>query len=275
MKAMPKLQGLLVSSAAMACLLAACGGRSDSGNTGNAGNTGNTGNTGANGGTGNTGATAGAGENAAAGIWSGSLAPDDPSGQAMSGWLVIGADGRFSLDTDAALYLGDSALHDQAVSVSAAVHPYGNDTDGTVAFNATIADGTMTGTWTGNGSAGTLQFKRQQQISKQQASLATIASDYSGELWIRDARLPARVTIASDGALHASTDSGCALEGRVSIADAARNAYGWSANASGCPTNGEARGDGFVIDGYSLYLDGTLQGTAIWLGGVDSRAPTP
>jgi hypothetical protein len=267
MNATSSLHGLLVSSAVMACLLAACGGRSDSGGNAGAGS--------GTGGAGNAGGSPGAGTNTAAGIWSGSLAPNDPSGQPMSGWLVIGADGSFSLDTDTALYLGDSTLHDQAVSVSAATHPYGTGADGAVAFNATIGDGTLTGTWTGNGTAGTLQFNRQEQISKQEASLAVIASDYSGELWIGEARLPARITIASDGALHASTDSGCALDGRVSIADAARNGYSWSANASGCATNGEARGAGFVIDGYSLYLDGTVQGDAIWLGGVDSRAPTP
>jgi hypothetical protein len=265
MKTTQGTHGLLLSCAVMACLLAACGSRGNSNGNSNTGS----------GGSGGTGDTTGPDTATAAGIWTGSLAPDDPAGQPMSGWLVIGTDGSFSLDTDAALYLGDSMQHDTAVTVSAAAHPYGTSPTGTVAFNASISDATMTGTWTGGGTSGTLQFNRQPQISREQASLATIASNYSGELWIRDARLPARITIGSDGTLHATTDSGCALEGRVSIEEAERNDYSWSGNATGCNINGEARGFGFLIDGYSLYLGGTLQGDAVWLGGVDARAPTP
>lgn len=264
----------LLACALVGCALAACGGRSDNAGNGTSAGTGT--GTGTGSGTGSGSSTnPGSGVASAAGIWSGSLAPEDPEKPSMTGWLVIGSDGSFNLDTDAALYTGAPTLRDNSVSVSAAAHPYGTDEPGTVTFSANVTDGTMTGTWSGNGAAGAMQFTRQQGISQQQASLATIASDYSGELWIRDARLPVRVNIASDGALHASTDAGCAVEGRVGVADAARNGYSWSGSVTGCSINGEARGFGFVIDGYSLYLGGTVQGNAIWLGGVDARAPVP
>jgi hypothetical protein len=216
------------------------------------------------------------GKTSATGIWSGTLTPADASQPPASGWLVVAADGSFHLDTDLALFVGSTQTRGATLSATGSAHPYQADiTDGSgFTFNGSISSEGLTGTWSGANRSGTMKFRYDTALSQQAASLPAIASTYDGELWIGNSRQDARITIGADGTLVVSAQGGCGLNGTIGVADAARNGYQWTATAAGCAMNGMARGDGFLIGNYSVYLSGTLPEAPVWMGGADADAAT-
>ena len=211
----------------------------------------------------------------AAGIWSGTLTPDDTTQPPPTGWLVIGTDGSFSLDTDVAQFSGTSQLQGQAFTATTTANPYTSQiaAGSSFHFDGMLADtGVLTGTYSGGGGQGTIHFQLERAISAQAASLSDAASTYHGEFWIKDSRQSADITVTDSGALTASA-GGCAFNGTIQVADASHNSYHWSARATGCATNGTAEGTGFMIENYFLYLMGSIGGQAVWIGGADSDAP--
>jgi hypothetical protein len=211
----------------------------------------------------------------AIGVWSGTLDSDDPAQPPLSGWLTVTPDGKFHLDTDAALFTGTAQTQGNTLAATTTGHPYGSQFSegGAFTFNGSVAQSALTGKWSGGGRGGTMRFQHENAVSQQPASLAALASTYEGELWVGNAALPASIAIAGDGSFTASTGAGCMASGTVGIADAARNRYQWTATLSGCGANGTASGSGFMIGNYSVYLSGTLPDTAVWMGGVDADAP--
>ena len=96
---------------------------------------------------------AGGGTAGAVGIWSGTLTPDDPSQPALTGWLTVAGDGKFHLDTDAALFTGTAQKHDGTLAATATGHPYITDfgAGDAFTFNGTVARTALTGKWSGGG----------------------------------------------------------------------------------------------------------------------------
>jgi hypothetical protein len=210
------------------------------------------------------------------GIWSGILDSDDPAQPPLSGWLVVAPDGDFHLDTDAAMFSGTARTQGGQLAATATGHPYGADipAGGAFTFTGKVAQGALTGTWSGTGRGGKLDFQQQDAVSHQAASLANIASTYDGELWIGKATQPAQIVVGGDGTLTATTGSGCRVNGTVGVADSTRNRYRWTATLSGCSVDGMASGSGFMVGNYSIYFSGRLPEAGVWLGGVDADAQT-
>ncbi len=212
----------------------------------------------------------------AIGIWSGTLTPDDAGEPSAAGWLMVGADGNFFLDTDAALYVGKASLPGRSMSATATGHSYRAGFANAAAFTfgtSVSTDGAMTGSYAGAGGGGTLEFHHESAVSRQAASLQAIAGTYRGEIWIQDSMQAVILTVTTAGAVTGATPGGCRLEGTLGIVDAQRNGYHWSGNLSGCAVNGAVSGRGFLIEQSSLYLGGTVQGAAVWIGGGAGDVP--
>ena len=254
------LRGLALS--VLAGILAACGGGHGGGAAATTGANNSSSSSSSSNSTGGT-STSGTG------IWSGALMPDDTTQAPPTGWLVIGTDGSFRLDTDQALFMGHAQIQGQAFSATATAYPYtaGFADGASVTFNGTLGDSGLTGTYSGGG---TMQFQYEGGVSTQTASQSAIAGTYHGELWIKDSRQSADITVGADGSLAASTSGGCAVNGKVAVADTARNAYSWSGQATGCATDGAASGMGFLIENDFIYLSGTIADLAIWMGGSEA-----
>lgn len=209
------------------------------------------------------------------GVWTGTLIPDDPAQMPLAGWLTIAADGSFQLDTDMALFTGTVQTRGNTLSATTTGHPYGNEFPGGGSFNfeGSISRSELSGNWSGGGRGGSMRFRHEEAVSNQPASLSALASTYDGELWVGNTMLPASIVIGADGTFTAATGAGCAANGTVAIADAARNRYQWTAILSGCGAEGTASGSGFMVGDYSVYLSGRLPDAAVWMGGVDGDAP--
>lgn len=209
------------------------------------------------------------------GIWSGTLTPADSTQAPASGWLVIAADGSMHLDTDMALFTGTTRTQGKAFTASATGHPYNHHFANGSAFTfrgEVVEAGLLNGTWSGAGGGGTMTFRYEGDVSQQAAALGRIARTYESELWVGDATHIVNITITGNGTLTARAGNGCTVNGRITVADPARNGYRWTAEFTGCAANGTATGTGFMTGDSSIYFSGTLPDGPVWMGGMDQDA---
>lgn len=201
------------------------------------------------------------------GLYFGNLVGDDAG--ATSARLIVEEDGNFYLFTLLDLYIGH--LRTDGTSFTANATGYSFDLsfpDGSEFDFQGIAEeeGSVEGAYTGNGASGTLSLEYGVGVSNLPASLAVLQGAHDSSTTVRDAdAVTGSLSVQSDGDFIATYAGGCAIDGAITVREADGNIYGWSAQLSGCASNGAAEGIGYRTLEDQVRLYGTIGGMAVMI----------